>query len=83
MDWKTEMVPEPERQPLEVVADWYWRMWTWRTQELEAGRGTGYDCDPKSRINRSVMRLKFPWLSLRAEIDLVRVIRRRKRKLGL
>lgn len=78
MDWKAEMVPVVERQTLETVADWYWRMWMWRTTELEAGRGTPYDYDSESRVSRSVLRAKFPWLTTRDELDLPAVIRNRR-----
>jgi hypothetical protein len=80
MTWKQVMGPVNERVNLDVVAAWYLNVWDWRTSELEAGRGTPYDYDPEYRVNRSVVRSKFPWLTLQDEIDLVPVIARLRKR---
>lgn len=80
--WKEVMVPVKERISLDEVGKWYLMVWDWRTKELAEGHGTGYDCDPKSRVNRSVIRLKFPWLTLHDETDLTDVIKKLRKGRG-
>ena len=76
------MTPVTERTSIEEVGRWYLMVWDWRTAELEAGRGTGYDLHPEYRVNRSVVRLKFPWLTIRDEEDLAVVIKKLRKERG-